>query len=305
MEQRHRLDDINLHELYESERARWIRSERPRRSPRDLIAASVPYWIIIVGLSLFLLSAPHTAGVFEQLTPGFGFIAPLGVEFGLLYSAFRRRLDTKLPPMLHALQILFFVTGVLVNSIGSFTSVMQSIGLSGMSFTDLGARFGTLPAISQVALIMSVLAGFIVPIGALAAGEGIAFLVLRKDEQDYVERRWKAVAQERLYRILFVKLNGSGLPAQDAARLARNEVRGLLESGSRTKKTTEPGIPEKAGNTGRAPDAPKRTRGDAVAVLDEMFAGHSGKLPAASEIIRQSGLPKSTVYDWLKKRSKE
>jgi hypothetical protein len=57
-----------------------------------VLADNVPYWIILVAPVLYGLSAPHTAGVFEKLTPGWGWITPLGVELGLLYSAFRRRL---------------------------------------------------------------------------------------------------------------------------------------------------------------------------------------------------------------------
>jgi hypothetical protein len=74
---------IDLEKLYRQEQ---------RRSFRDLLTGSVPYWIVVVALVHYGLSAPHTAGVFDKLTPGWGFIAPIGVEFGLLYAAFRRRL---------------------------------------------------------------------------------------------------------------------------------------------------------------------------------------------------------------------
>jgi hypothetical protein len=46
----------------------------------------------VVALVLYGPSASHTAGVFDKLTPDWGFIALVGVEFGLLYAAFRRRL---------------------------------------------------------------------------------------------------------------------------------------------------------------------------------------------------------------------
>src|SRR5258706_9698239 len=42
----------------------------------------------LVALVLYGLSAPHTASVFDKLTPGWGWIAPVGVEFGLLYRHF-------------------------------------------------------------------------------------------------------------------------------------------------------------------------------------------------------------------------
>src|SRR3569832_2844397 len=84
-------ETINVEAIYRQERQRWMREEAPRRSLRDMIAGSVPYWIIVVALVLYGLSAPHTASVFDKLTSGWGWIAPIGVEFGLLYTAFRRR----------------------------------------------------------------------------------------------------------------------------------------------------------------------------------------------------------------------
>jgi hypothetical protein len=86
-----------MEKIYRQERQRWLREEAPRKSIREGIAESVPYWIILVALVLFGLSAPHTAGVFDKLTPGWGWLAPIGVEFGLLYTAFRRWLKTYQP----------------------------------------------------------------------------------------------------------------------------------------------------------------------------------------------------------------
>jgi hypothetical protein len=83
---------IDLEQLYRQEQRRWLREEAPKRCFRDVLTGSVPYWIILVALVLYGLSATHTAGVFDKLTPGWGFIAPVGIEFGLLYAVFRRRL---------------------------------------------------------------------------------------------------------------------------------------------------------------------------------------------------------------------
>ena len=83
---------LDMDTIYRQERRRWLKEEAPRKSIRDVIGESVPYWIILVAAVLYGLSAPHTAGVFDKLTPGWGWVAPVGVEFGLLYAAFRRRL---------------------------------------------------------------------------------------------------------------------------------------------------------------------------------------------------------------------
>ena len=82
---------MDVETIYRHERRRWFKEEALRKTIREYIADSVPYWIGLVAVVLYGLSAPHTAAVFDKLTPGWGWIAPLGVEFGLLYAAFRRR----------------------------------------------------------------------------------------------------------------------------------------------------------------------------------------------------------------------
>src|SRR6185503_8367968 len=150
---------IDLEKLYRDEYRRWLREEAPRRSFRDVLTGSVPYWIVVVALVLYGLSAPHTAGVFDKLTPGWGFIAPIGVEFGLLYAAFRRRLakaeKEPLPWTLWALEILLFLTAMLVNGAGAFTSVVSAVNLGDFSFSSIVEAFGNLPATSLAALVMA------------------------------------------------------------------------------------------------------------------------------------------------------
>jgi len=157
---------IDVEAIYREARERWLKNEAPRKSIRDHIADSVPYWIILVAVVLYGLSAPHTAAVFDKLTPGWGFIAPIGVEFGLLYSAFRRRVahhaQQVVPWTLWALEALLFVTAMLVNGAGSFTSVVAATQLDNLSFTAIAEQFGHLPATSQAALIMAGLSAFIV-----------------------------------------------------------------------------------------------------------------------------------------------
>src|SRR5260221_291791 len=119
---------IDVETIYRETRQRWFREEAPRKTPRDVITDSVPYWIVLVALVLYGLSAPHTAAVFDKLTPGWGWLAPIGVEFGLLYAAFRRRLARNthepVPWMLWALELLLFITAMLVNGAGAFSSVI-------------------------------------------------------------------------------------------------------------------------------------------------------------------------------------
>jgi hypothetical protein len=201
---------LDMETIYRQERQRWLKDEAPRRSFRDVLTSSVPYWIVLVALVLYGLSAPHTAGVFDKLTPGWGFIAPVGVEFGLLYAAFRRRLakakQEKLPWTLWALEILLFLTAMLVNGAGAFVSVVEATQLGSLSFAAIAEGFGNLPATSQAALIMAALSAFIIPIGALVAGDGLAALALeRRTGSDYREARWQEVEFTVIYRAVFVR----------------------------------------------------------------------------------------------------
>jgi hypothetical protein len=228
---------FDIETVYRQERQRWLREEAPRKSIRDYIAASVPYWIVLVAVVLYGLSAPHTAGVFDKLTPGWGWIAPIGVEFGLLYSAFRRRLAKAnretLPWTLWALEILLFVTAMLVNGAGAFTSVVTATQIDNLSFAAIVERFGNLPATSQAALIMALLAAFIIPIGALVAGEGLAALVLeRRSGNDFREEKWQDVEFTLIYRAVFVRYMQQGINEKDARRRAFSEVKGYLAKGS-------------------------------------------------------------------------
>jgi hypothetical protein len=159
---------LDMEGIYRQERQRWLRDEAPHKSIRDRLADSVPYWIILVALVLYGLSAPHTAGVFDKLTPGWGWIAPIGVEFGLLYAAFRRRLANSakqaLPWTLWALELLLFLTAMLVNGAGAFSSVIEAINLNTLSFAAIIEQFGLLSATSQAVLVMAMVSAFIIPI---------------------------------------------------------------------------------------------------------------------------------------------
>src|SRR5258708_10789845 len=119
---------VDVETIYREERQRWLHDEAPRKGVREAIADSVPYWIVLVAAVLYALSAPHTARVFDKLTPGWGWIAPVGVEFGLLYAAFRRRLDRdtmeRTAWTLWALEVLLVITAMLVNCACRFSSLI-------------------------------------------------------------------------------------------------------------------------------------------------------------------------------------
>jgi hypothetical protein len=149
----------------------------------------------------FALSAPHTARVFELLTPDFGYVAPIGVEFGLLYAAFRRKQSRmsgqKVPKTVWTLEILLFLTAIVVNGAGSLQAVVSSAGLDEKSMGTILEQFASLPATNQVALLLVPIAALIIPVGTSVAGEGLATLFLESDhDRELIEKKWQAVAPQ-------------------------------------------------------------------------------------------------------------
>jgi hypothetical protein len=211
-------------------RARWMAEQRRRITFLDRVEMSVPWWLIIIAATLFALSAPHTAATFAALTPAVGVIAPFFVEFGLLYAAFRRKQlrqrGEKVPEIVWLLEVLLFVTAVVVNGAGAFSAVIAHVGLGELSFGQMLGRFGDLPATSQVALFLVPVAALIVPIGTAVAGEGLAALVLeRKQVRDDFEERWNAVAPQRLYTAFFDALIDAEVTVGKANQLAQAYAR--------------------------------------------------------------------------------
>ncbi len=78
---------------------------------------------------------------------------------------------------------------------------------------------------------MAVLSAFIIPIGALVAGEGLAILVLEsRAGTSPHEGRWLEVEFTVTYRALFVRYLQSGLPDREAKLKAMADVKGYLTS---------------------------------------------------------------------------
>lgn len=229
---------IDIAEVYRTEKQRWMKTEAPRRGFREIVAASVPYWIILVAVCLYLLSAPHTAAIFSMITPGFGVVAPLAVEFGLLFTSFSRKLaasaQAKTEWAIFVLEGLFFMTAVLVNGAGAFTNVVMAIHLDTLSFDEIWARFRVLPATSQAGLLMAVMSAFIIPVGAMVAGGAFAKLVLdRSASTDHRETRWQEVEVTVIYRAVYTRYTMLNVPAAEARKLAEDAVRGYFEKKGR------------------------------------------------------------------------
>ncbi len=79
---------------------------------------------------------------------------------------------------------------------------------------------------------MAALAAFIIPIGTLVAGEGLAAIVLeRRIGVDYREVRWREVEFTLVYRAVFVRFLQQGLNEREARQRAVSQVKGYLKTG--------------------------------------------------------------------------
>lgn len=173
-------------------RLAWESRTRKSLSVQERIGESVPWWLVLIAAVFFLLSLPHTVAIFNKITPFVGYVSPLGIEFGLLYAAFRRRQVRQRSLQLWVLEALLFFTAIIVNGAGSFEAVVASTrDIQGMSFEDLLAQYRDLPATSQVAILLAPVAALIIPIGTVVAGEGLAMLMLeRREHGNMLEERW-------------------------------------------------------------------------------------------------------------------
>lgn len=182
-------------------RAAWERRQRELIPLQEKIGLSVPWWLVIVAGVFFALSVPHTAQTFEIITPAVGYVAPLGIEFGILYTSFYKRqlraIPRAVPWSVLILEVLLFLVAIIVNGVGTLQAVAASAGLHKQSVADVVRSFGDFSATRQVALVLVPMAALIIPIGTMVAGEGLAALFLEQHERrDSLDERWRAVSAE-------------------------------------------------------------------------------------------------------------
>lgn len=221
----------NPQQVRQQARIEWERREGRRLGVQERIGQSVPWWLVAIAGAFFALSAPHTSHIFDRLTPGWGWVAPIAVELSLLYAAFRRRQiaqsEEAMPSGLRWLEIFAFIVSILVNGAGSFTAVVAgSADTSTLSIAQLAARFGALPAQSQIALMLAPLSAFIIPVGTWVAGEGVAALILeRRQTGNVIDQMWTRVRVEIEFAALRDAAVNSGISPGQASKWAAQLVR--------------------------------------------------------------------------------
>jgi hypothetical protein len=281
--------NINIGAIRYKAHQRWLSEQRKRVNFLERVDQSVPWWLVIIAATLFALSAPHTAHTFNQLTPGAGLVAPLAVEFGLLYAAFRRKKYKVAPRMVIGLEIFLFITAIIVNGAGSFSAVVSSANLSDLPFGEMIERFGHLPATSQVALALVPIAALIIPIGTAVAGDGLASLITERRETTVIDAdvKWAEAAPGILYEAFFDALVTAGCTPGKAKRLASAYAHGIAENAGMTE------------NSGTNAEKDKLGKGEARQRLDLLLRDDptSVHLPV-ERLMELTGAGKSAVYEW-------
>lgn len=224
--------NIDIADVRRKAKQQWVSERRRALTIQELAELLLPWLLVCVAVTFFALSAPHTIAVFSLLTPGFGALAPLGVEAGILYVSFRRHqllhADKKVPAMINVLLVFSAVISVIVNGAGSLDAVVSALGLSAESFDKLMADYVTLPVVSQAALILVAIAALIIPLGTFVAGDGLAGLLLdRREHGDTLENEWTLVRADVEYAALLDAAVGAGMKPIEARRFANGLVKSV------------------------------------------------------------------------------
>jgi hypothetical protein len=261
------LEQFDVATVYRVERDRWLKTEAPAKSLAEYFGMAIPYFIVIVALGAFALSAPHTASVLNSLTPGWGWVGPIIVEFTIIFIAFRRKqLELQgltLSHLMVVLRGLAFVTAIVTNFTGALVAVVASAGLDKQSGGDILYGFATLPITNQASLFMVVIMAIVVPIIAEVAGHEVADLIYMKQRYSVQDHQWKQVEQVIVYRAVFTELQQTGMSVSQAKDTAKQLVGGYfgktvkssvsLLSQSETKpETRETGVSRETNRTERA-----------------------------------------------------
>lgn len=220
---------IDIAAINKAERERYLREEAPKRNLSEWFGLFTPWAICLVFVAFYAQSAQHTSYVLDQLAPGVGWAAPIGVEAGLIYLAFRQRQLAALQPKREmVLRWLLFLTAVLTNFAGALFDVTATSKLTGKSAGDILSTFAALPAPTQAALLMVVIMAFIVPIVCEVAGHGIADLVFTEKRNAYREEHWKRVEIKVTFQAVYNIYIQAGTPPHDAQAIATTQVRGYF-----------------------------------------------------------------------------
>lgn len=241
---------LDLPAIRKRARKEWEAEIKAHRTFAEKVSETVPFWLPIIALVFFLLSLPHTASTFAKVTPVLGYVAPAGIEFGLLYTSFYRRTSGR-DWLVLFFEVFLLGVSIVVNFIGSLENVVRSAGAAfeGMPVTALLAQLPDLPASYQAALIMVPAAALIIPIGTIVTGEGLAKMVNeRRIKGDPLSQRWAVEGPAVEFTAIKDAAMMAGMTEGKAHRFAESAVRQI---GQARGQTVQIGQVSSGGQTGQ------------------------------------------------------
>lgn len=291
------MNSVDIAKVRDEARRKWQHEQKRQIPFLKKIEGSVQWWLIIIAAVMFALSAPHTASVFNQITPGFGWLAPLGVEFGLLYAAFQHRHASArgehVTLLLIAFEILLFIVAIIVNGVGALQAVIANSTIKEMSFTGVFEDFSKLQIGIQLGLLIVPLAAIVIPIGTAIAGFGLAGLIVEHNAEPKHDDAWEAVKAK----YEFEALRDAAIQAGDTPRRAAQWARDIAQSQIDVRG-------QRASTSSRTEQTGQDTSHESKTAR-EMAMEQLAQNPALfnlsfRELERQTGIPKS-AWEYAKK----
>lgn len=221
---------LDIHAIEVEAREQWEKTQRGRRRLEQWLIQLLPFGLVLMVLIFYGLSAPHTAYLLSLITPTFvgQYLAPIGWELGVLIISAFRELGWRNWLTWLSLTVLLSLS-IVINIAGGFISVVygaSSTDLGGQTFAGLISQFNSLPAATQIVLLLVVPIGAVIPVMAKLAGEAVVKLALGKVrlEQQSDEERWTLEAARVMYSALLQSALKEGAGAKTAGNWSQTVV---------------------------------------------------------------------------------
>lgn len=225
------LIDIGAVEI--EAREKWEKQQRRQRRLEQWMMRLMPFGLLTMAIVFYLLSAQHTAMIVNMITPGWGWVAPVGFELGIVIIAAIREAKWR-TWFTWSIMMALIGMSIIINVAGGFLSVVDfgvQTDISKLTALELTEQFGLLPAALQVALSIVVPFGVAIPVLASMVGESLVKLALGRirlqSEDDNAQ--WLNDMGRVMYNALLQSALKSGAGANTAAKWARAVTSGMSD----------------------------------------------------------------------------
>lgn len=211
----------------------WEKQQRRQRRLEQWMVRLMPFGLLVMAIVFYLLSAQHTAMIVNMITPGWGWVAPIGFELGIVIIAAIREARWR-SWFTWAIMMTLIGMSIIINVSGGFLSIVDfgiETDISKLTTMQLVDRFGILPAALQVALSIVIPFGVAIPVLASMVGESLVKLAMGriKLQGDDDNARWINEMGRVMYNALLHAALKTGAGATTAAKWARAVSSGMSD----------------------------------------------------------------------------